>query len=115
MMKKPRCGVKDKFEFEENGQTLGMNTCKGIHSKDNDSASDCNCLVLVKISARTLLPSVRHCMIFLSSSRIVPYMANFTFAKPCIVMHICEKDQQDAHFFLNNLFQLNYPGHVSNK
>jgi hypothetical protein len=54
--------------------------------------------VLVKISARTLLPSVRHCMIFVSSSRIVPYMVNFTFTESCIVIHICEKDQQDAHF-----------------
>ena len=25
---------------------------------------------------------------------------NFTFSEPCIVIHICEKDQQDAHFFL---------------
>jgi len=53
--------------------------------------------VLVKISARTLLPSVRR-MIFVSSSRIVPYMVNFTFTESCIVIHICEKDQQDAHF-----------------
>ena len=43
MMKKPRCGVKDKFEFEEDGQTSGRNTSAGIHSEDNDSASDCNC------------------------------------------------------------------------
>jgi len=42
--------------------------------------------VLVKISARSLLPSVRHCIIFVSSSRIVPYMVNFTFTEPCIVI-----------------------------
>jgi len=54
--------------------------------------------VLVKISARTLLPSVRSCMIFVSPSRIVHYMVNFTFAEPCIVIHVCDKDQQDAHF-----------------
>jgi hypothetical protein len=40
--------------------------------------------VLVKISARTLLPSVRYCMMFVSPSRIVPYMVNFTFSEPCI-------------------------------
>lgn len=43
MMKKPRCGVKDKFEFEGDDQTSGMNTCTGIHSEDNGSSSDCNC------------------------------------------------------------------------
>ena len=31
------------------------------------------------------------------------------------MVHICEQDQKDAHFFLNNLFKLNYPRHVSNK
>jgi len=54
--------------------------------------------VLVKISDWTLLPSVRYSMIIASPSRIVPYTVNFTFAEPCIVIHICEKDQQDAHF-----------------
>jgi hypothetical protein len=43
MMKKPRCGVKDKVEFEEDGQKSGRSTSTGIHSADNDSASDCNC------------------------------------------------------------------------
>jgi len=32
----------------------------------------------------------------------------FTFSEPCIVIHMGEKDQQDGHFFRNNLFQLNY-------
>jgi hypothetical protein len=47
-----------------------------------------------------------------------PYIkikSNFTFSEPRIVMHILEKDQQDAPFFLDNLFQLIYPRHVSNK
>jgi hypothetical protein len=48
--------------------------------------------VLVKISARTPLPSASYCMIFLSPSRIVPDTVNFTFAELCIVIHICEKD-----------------------
>ena len=34
------------------------------------------------------------------------------FQVPC---SICEKDQQDTHFFLINIFQLNYPLHVSNR
>ena len=25
---------------------------------------------------------------------------NFTFSEPCLVIHMHEKDQQDAHFFL---------------
>jgi hypothetical protein len=25
---------------------------------------------------------------------------NFTFSEPCVVIHTCEKDQKDAHFFL---------------
>jgi hypothetical protein len=33
---------------------------------------------------------------------------HFTVSEPCIVIHIREQHQQDAHF-LNNLFQLNYP------
>jgi len=40
---------------------------------------------------------------------------NFIFSEPCIMINICEKDQQDAHFFFNNLFQLIYLRHVSNK
>jgi len=43
MMKKPRCGVKDMFEFEEYDQKSDRNTSTGIHSEDNDGASDCNC------------------------------------------------------------------------
>jgi hypothetical protein len=42
MMKKPRCGVKDTFEFEGDGQKSDRNTSTGIHSEDNDSASDFN-------------------------------------------------------------------------
>jgi hypothetical protein len=42
MMKKPRCGVKDNFEFED-GHKSGRSTHTGIHSEDNDRASDCNC------------------------------------------------------------------------
>jgi len=38
-------------------------------------------------------------------------LANSTFSETCIVIHIHEKDQQDAHFF--SLFQLNYPLHQS--
>jgi len=37
---------------------------------------------------------------------------NFTFSAPCIVIHICETDQQ-THTCLDNLFHLNYPRHVS--
>ena len=33
---------------------------------------------------------------------------------PSNLFYICEEDQQVAHFFIN-LFQLNYPRHVSNK
>jgi hypothetical protein len=59
MMKKPRCGVKDKFEFEEDGQKSGRKSSTGIHSEDNDSASDSNCqgpglnlcLISVKLSS----------------------------------------------------------------
>ena len=29
--------------------------------------------------------------------------------------YVCKKDQRDAHFFLNNLFQLYCTQHVSNK
>jgi len=27
-------------------------------------------------------------------------LANFTFSGPCYMMHICDKDQPDAHFSL---------------
>jgi hypothetical protein len=37
----------------------------------------------------------------------------FTFSEPCILIHIREKDQNDAHFFYNS-FHLIYPRHVSN-
>ena len=39
----------------------------------------------------------------------------FTFLEPHIMIHIREKNQKDAHFFLINLFQLNYPLYISNK
>jgi hypothetical protein len=42
-------------------------------------------------------------------------LLNFIFSEPCIVIHKHEKDQQDAKTCLINLFQLNYPLHVSNK
>jgi len=32
-----------------------------------------------------------------------------------LVVHVHEKDQKDAHFFLINLIQVNYPLHVLNK
>jgi len=38
----------------------------------------------------------------------------FTFSEPCIVTHYVRKTNK-MHTFLNNLFQLNYPWHVSNK
>jgi hypothetical protein len=31
MMQKPRCGVKDKFEFEEDGQNSDRNRSTGKH------------------------------------------------------------------------------------
>jgi hypothetical protein len=34
MMKKPRCGVKDKFEFEKDGQNSNRNRNTGIHAAD---------------------------------------------------------------------------------
>jgi hypothetical protein len=98
-MKKPGCGVKGKFEFEKDCQNSNRKKSTGIHSAGNDSVSDCNCQVLVNNSARTLLPSVRHCMIFFSPSRIVPHTVNFTFSETCILIHICKKNQHDAHFF----------------
>jgi hypothetical protein len=100
MMKKPHCGVKDNFGFEKDGPNYNRNRSTGIHSADNGSASDCNCQVLVKISARTLQPSVRYCMTFFSPSRKVPHTLNFTFSEPCNMIDIFEKHQQDAHFFL---------------
>jgi len=27
------------------------------------------------------------------------YNTDFTFSEPCVVMHVCERDQQDAHLF----------------
>jgi hypothetical protein len=40
MMRKPRCGMKDKFELEEDGQNSGKNISTGIHSEDNVSISN---------------------------------------------------------------------------
>jgi len=37
----------------------------------------------------------------------------FTFSEPCIVTHKRERDQQDSHTFLINLFLLNYTPHVN--
>jgi len=33
-----------------------------------------------------------------SNDRLQYYKANFTFSEPCIMKHMCEKDQKDAHF-----------------
>jgi len=37
------------------------------------------------------------------------------FSEPCIVIHICKKDQQDVPLSLNNVFQLICPLHASKK
>jgi hypothetical protein len=41
-------------------------------------------------------------------------ITNFTFSEPCIVIHVLERPKRHT-FFLNNLSQLNYPRHFSNK
>jgi hypothetical protein len=33
-----------------------------------------------------------------SIDRLQYYKANLTFSEPCIMKHMCEKVQQDAHF-----------------
>ena len=40
----------------------------------------------------------------------------FTFFEPCIMIYsyICNKNQQNAHFFINDLFQLYFLRHVAN-
>jgi hypothetical protein len=71
----------------------------------NEELSD---LYISSIAVRRFTP--RHvCMMRKQEMR-----AEFTFSEPCIVIHICKKDQQDDTF-LSNLFQLNCPRHVSNK
>jgi hypothetical protein len=81
MMKKPRCGVKDKFEFEKDYPNSNRNRGTGIHSTDGGSALvDCNCQVLAKISARTLQPSVRYCTTLFSLSTKLPHAVICTFS-----------------------------------
>jgi len=41
---------------------------------------------------------IEFCMLnTVSNDRLQYYTANFTFSEQCIIIHMCEKDQQDAH------------------
>jgi len=62
-------------------------------------------LTRLKVLLHLLCPSVE----FLRKS-----LVNFIFSEPYIVINICEKDQKMQRILIN-LFQLNYPLHVSNK
>jgi hypothetical protein len=42
-------------------------------------------------------------------------IGNFTFFEPCIVIYICNKNQLNAHFFINDLIHLYCLRHASNK
>jgi len=44
---------------------------------------------------------------------VQPPPLNFTFCGPCIMMYLCNKDQQGALFFL--VYLNNHPLHVSNR